>query len=399
VLLEEHEAQQEQDDFNRAQQEMQRHQPQSKSVGIQDGTPMSWDEDSDEMEIMEDGEYREELPNVMVLDDENCDDYEMDNNRAHDYANDDRRDDMDGQDPSHRGMNLLDRLAQKYAGRIDSYGHDYVASEAVSDIAGPTSNFSESKTSQYIPKMLEMKTQTVTSEMFPSTNNSGNLCKFGCGQICNPGFTARGNPFDTCCKSCAISQGSTSWHDVDCRNRNATRTFLSSNTYLYRQQPLIPSGTTPGTPITDDDDEPIFGDEILCPNSTNLCPFDMLPNNTNHGMSSFGGDLGGPALNNMNLLERLAAKYATNSYGHGYMANQNPIPPPKPKSILSLDPWMIALDYESLSKLTTAQLMQRLKSHNLPHRGLKHELIERWRTFKLKENGSEVHAFDSMETD
>lgn len=31
--------------------------------------------------------------------------------------------------------------------------------------------------------------------------NLGNTCKFGCGQLCNPGRTARGNPFDTCCKS------------------------------------------------------------------------------------------------------------------------------------------------------------------------------------------------------
>merc|ERR1712062_389550 len=97
-------------------------------------------------------------------------------------------------------------------------------------------------------------------------------------------------------------------HYSDCRNRNATRTFISSNTYLYRQQPLIPSRMTldPGTPITDDDDEPILGNEILCPTPTNSCAFDMFPNNRNNKISSFGADLGGCTLNN--------TKYATNGF-------------------------------------------------------------------------------------
>merc|ERR1719334_525117 len=95
ALLKDYEAQQEQDEFNRAQQEMQRHQPQSNNVGIQDGTPMSSDDDGDEME---DGEYRED---PTVQEDENSEDYEMDDNRARDYGNDrdDRRGEMDDDDP------------------------------------------------------------------------------------------------------------------------------------------------------------------------------------------------------------------------------------------------------------------------------------------------------------
>merc|ERR1719229_1486666 len=79
ALLEEHEAQQEQDEYNRAQQEMQRHQPQSQGIassGIQDGTPMSSDEDGDEME---DGEYRDD---PTIEEEENSEDYEMDDQRA-----------------------------------------------------------------------------------------------------------------------------------------------------------------------------------------------------------------------------------------------------------------------------------------------------------------------------
>eukprot|EP01084_Bolivina_argentea_P236519 397663_1 len=48
----------------------------------------------------------------------------------------------------------------------------------------------------------------------------GISCKFACGKTCNPGYTARGNPFDTCCKSCAISKGSTLTHDYACNKRN-----------------------------------------------------------------------------------------------------------------------------------------------------------------------------------
>ena len=54
---------------------------------------------------------------------------------------------------------------------------------------------------------------------------------------------------------------------------------------------------------------------------------------------------------------------------------------------LELDDYMTALDDKSLNKLTTAQLMQRLKAHNLEWKGLKHELVERWKDYKLKEQG------------
>ena len=52
---------------------------------------------------------------------------------------------------------------------------------------------------------------------------------------------------------------------------------------------------------------------------------------------------------------------------------------------LKLDDYMTSLDDKSLNKLTTAQLMQRLKAHNLEWKGLKHELIKRWKDYKLKE--------------
>ena len=52
------------------------------------------------------------------------------------------------------------------------------------------------------------------------------------------------------------------------------------------------------------------------------------------------------------------------------------------KDYLELDDYMTALDYVSLNKLSTAMLMQRLKSHGLPYRGLKHELIQRWKEYK-----------------
>merc|ERR1719491_1852901 len=54
---------------------------------------------------------------------------------------------------------------------------------------------------------------------------TGVVCKFGCGNKCNPGKTPRGNPFDTCCKSCAISKGSSASHDPVCVQRNAAQTI------------------------------------------------------------------------------------------------------------------------------------------------------------------------------
>ena len=57
----------------------------------------------------------------------------------------------------------------------------------------------------------------------------------------------------------------------------------------------------------------------------------------------------------------------------------------KKANYLALDDYMTSLDDKSLNKLTTAQLMQRLRANNLEWKGLKHELVERWKTFKSKE--------------
>ena len=62
----------------------------------------------------------------------------------------------------------------------------------------------------------------------------------------------------------------------------------------------------------------------------------------------------------------------------------------KATNYLELDDYMTSLDDKSLNKLTTAQLMQRLKAHNLEWRGLKHELIKRWRDYKSKEQESQT---------
>ena len=50
---------------------------------------------------------------------------------------------------------------------------------------------------------------------------------------------------------------------------------------------------------------------------------------------------------------------------------------------LQLDDWMTSLKDTSLNRLTTAQLIQRLKSNGLDYKGMKHELIHRWKTYKL----------------
>eukprot|EP00483_Globobulimina_turgida_P011244 UN11266 len=62
--------------------------------------------------------------------------------------------------------------------------------------------------------------QLATKAARKSAPTSTTYCKYGCGKTCNPGFTARGNPFDTCCKQCAVSQGASSDHDSSCNSRN-----------------------------------------------------------------------------------------------------------------------------------------------------------------------------------
>ncbi len=46
---------------------------------------------------------------------------------------------------------------------------------------------------------------------------------------------------------------------------------------------------------------------------------------------------------------------------------------------------MTSLDDKSLNKLTTAHLMQRLKSNGLSTRGLKQDLLLRWKQYKLNQ--------------
>eukprot|EP01084_Bolivina_argentea_P301748 520649_1 len=47
-------------------------------------------------------------------------------------------------------------------------------------------------------------------------------CKFGCGRICNPEKTNKGNNYDTCCKPCAKNTNDKNkvvYHDWDCNQR------------------------------------------------------------------------------------------------------------------------------------------------------------------------------------
>jgi len=46
------------------------------------------------------------------------------------------------------------------------------------------------------------------------------FCKFSCGHSIAPGLSKRGNPFDTCCRDCAVS-GTSASHDSACMARNA----------------------------------------------------------------------------------------------------------------------------------------------------------------------------------
>ena len=117
-----------------------------------------------------------------------------------------------------------------------------------------------------------------------------------------------------------------------------------------------------------------------------------IPNNNNNGLFlggnptnnvsfGFGGNGSSFGQNNMNTINALnSGSAAAGSSGSAWT------------DYLELDDFMTALDDQSLNRLSTAQLMQRLKSHGLPYRGLKHELIARWKEYKMKEKDIADHA-------
>ena len=105
------------------------------------------------------------------------------------------------------------------------------------------------------------------------------------------------------------------------------------------------------------------------------------------GFSSFGQN----NVNNGGLFGKNLSNYYSGRSGFGNTINTHKVlgsmdTTSTRKNYLELDDYMMAVDYESLNKLTTAQLMQRLKSKGLPFRGMmKDELIERWQKCKQSE--------------
>eukprot|EP01084_Bolivina_argentea_P041244 76103_1 len=51
-------------------------------------------------------------------------------------------------------------------------------------------------------------------------NSKITLCKFNCGRSVAPGATRNNNPYDTCCRECAVSKGTAAAHDYRCDTRN-----------------------------------------------------------------------------------------------------------------------------------------------------------------------------------
>jgi len=82
----------------------------------------------------------------------------------------------------------------------------------------------------------------------------------------------------------------------------------------------------------------------------------------------------------MNILDRLAQKYGHMSDNDGNQAVG--AESSHCANYLELEAHMTAMDEQSLNKLSTAQLIQRLRAHGQPFRGLKHDLVQRWQTYK-----------------
>lgn len=75
-----------------------------------------------------------------------------------------------------------------------------------------------------------------------------------------------------------------------------------------------------------------------------------------------------------------------------------------PDNKITLEPTldMVSFDNKALNKLSTAQLMQRLKTYNLSIKGYRYQLMERWQIFKLKQSAgyfSKEIKFDIADND
>ena len=198
------------------------------------------------------------------------------------------------------------------------------------------------------------------SEVESEESQTSRLCKFGCSKKCNPGLTARGNPFDTCCKSCAVSKGNPMSHDFECDSRNGILYGGKSKKKSFKKR-------MKKRKIIRKKKKAFKRNFYSNTNNNNSFPWNYgnnavpaLDNTfTNTPLSSFG--------NNQNSFVGMSDLSA----------------PTKRINYLELDDWMISLDDASLNRLTTAQLIQRLRSNGLDYKGMKHELIERWKKFKM----------------
>mmetsp|Transcript_42467 Transcript_42467/g.70075 ORF Transcript_42467/g.70075 Transcript_42467/m.70075 type:complete len:205 (-) Transcript_42467:102-716(-) len=167
----------------------------------------------------------------------------------------------------------------------------------------------------------------------PAMGFSVNFCKFGCGRPCNPGFTGNGNPYDTCCRACVISnaqQLAFPTHDASCNQRNSAQNNLSHS---------------------------IASSSFGIGKGGARAPW-------NGDVSSFGGGI----QNNNTFVPMVARddRRQKNDY-------------------LKLEGYMTSMDETSLKKLSTAQIMQRLRANGLEWKtGLRHELIDRWQKFNVE---------------
>ena len=74
--------------------------------------------------------------------------------------------------------------------------------------------------------------QSLSSQQSLSSNK---FCKFKCGRGVNPGLTANGNPYTTCCKNCALKKGklcSDYDHDHLCNKRIINDKYNTNNISL-----------------------------------------------------------------------------------------------------------------------------------------------------------------------
>merc|ERR1712228_822824 len=205
------------------------------------------------------------------------------------------------------------------------------------------------------------------------------------------GLTARGNPFDTCCKSCAISKGNPMSHDFECDQRNGVFYKGKKRKKSFKKRAKKKKTLKKRKAFKHAFYTNTTSNNVNSMNSFSFGSLSSFSSNNHNNNGGFGNNalnISKPISNDTLLfLGRFGNNVNNNNTNNNNVnfASDLSVLSNKRINYLELDDYMTAVDDKSLNKLTTAQLIQRLRSNGLDYKGLKHQLIQRWKKYKIEQ--------------